>query len=403
VVERERIHRPPPGEGQPPGRALLAWRFGWIFTISFVVAAARAAGDDAVSFRADVQPILVEHCYECHGPEKRKGDLRLTNRRDAFTPAETGVPVIVPGSSETSMLIDLVSSSDPEERMPKKGNALSKDEIEILRRWIDQGADWPEDEQSAPQHWAYRPPRRPDTPEVRDPSWVRNPIDAFILERLESRGLRPALPADKESLLRRVSLDLVGLPPTPAERDAFLADDSPGAYEALVDRLLSSPHFGEQWARSWLDQARYADSNGYTSDYIREAWLYRDWVIDAINADMPFDQFTVEQLAGDLLPDPTVSQRIATGFHRNTMISLEAGVNFEEARIEQIVNRVNTTGTVWLASTFECAQCHNQKYDPLTLEDYYRFYAFFNNTPIEGEEHKDLPKYRTAVRSSTSA
>jgi hypothetical protein len=372
----------------------LAGVFALVLSVGVGATVARAASEDAVDFRTEVQPILIRHCYKCHGPEKRKGDLRLTNRRDAFTPAESGIPVIVPGASEASILIDLVSSSDPEERMPKKKAPLDEREIGVLRTWIDQGAPWPDDAEPLPRHWAYLPPRRPELPDVKDRGWPRNPIDFFILERLEKSGLRPAPPADKATLLRRVSLDLTGLPPTPAELDAFVADDSPDAYDAVVDRLLASPHFGEAWARSWLDQARYADSNGYTSDDIREAWLYRDWVINAINTDMPFDQFTVEQLAGDMLPNPTAAQRIATGFNRNTMLSLEAGVNYEEARLEQITNRVNTTATVWLASTLECAQCHNHKYDPFSHEDYYRFFAFFNNTPMEGEVHDELPRYR---------
>lgn len=356
--------------------------------------AAAHADDGKIDFKSQVKPILAARCYECHGPGKRKGELRLSNRHDAFSPAATGVPVIEPGSSNLSIMIDLVTSPDPEKRMPKKGNALTAGEIDVLRRWIDQGAVWPDDADGALLPWSYKAPVRPTLPTVRDASWVRNPIDAFVLARLEQNALRPAPPADKATLLRRVSLDLTGLPPTPAELDAFVADQSPDAYEKVVDRLLASPRFGEQWARSWLDQARYGDSNGYSNDDMREAWLYRDWVIDAINADMPFDQFTVEQLAGDLLPDPTPAQLIATGFHRNSMLSLEAGINFEEARIEQVVDRVNTTATVWLAATFECARCHDHKYDPISLEEYYRLFAVFNNTPIEGELRDELPNYR---------
>ena len=228
-------------------------------------------------------------------------------------------------------------------------------------------------------HWAFIPPRRPAVPEVAKPGWARNPIDRFILARLERAGLAPSPEADRATLLRRLSLDLIGLPPSPEEVDAFLADRSAGAYERAVDRLLASPHFGERWARPWLDQARYADSNGYNIDAPRSIWKYRDWVIAAFNADMPFDQFTIDQIAGDLRPGASLGPRIATGFHRNTQINQEGGIDVEQFRVEAVVDRVNTTGTVFLGLTIGCAQCHDHKYDPISQREYYRLFAFFNN------------------------
>lgn len=336
-----------------------------------------------VDFERDVRPIFEEHCYECHGPEKRKGGLRLTNRRDAFLPGDLGIPVIEPSSADLSPLYELLVSDDPEERMPKEKDALSPEQIETIRLWIDGGAMWPESADEDQTHWAYEPPTRPELPAVRDAEWPRNEIDAFILARLEEAGLDPAPEADRETLLRRLSFDLTGLPPSPEEVDAFLADSSADAYERLVDRLLASPRFGERWALPWLDLARYADSVGFQSDLLHTNWPYRDWVVDAINDDVPFDQFTIEQLAGDLLPVATVEQRIATGFHRSAPLNLEAGIHQEESRVQQVLDRVNTTGTVWLGSTIECAQCHNHKYDPFSQEEYYRLFAFFNNTPAE--------------------
>ncbi|HEY8458893.1 MAG TPA: DUF1549 domain-containing protein, partial [Blastocatellia bacterium] len=252
-------------------------------------------------------------------------------------------------------------------------------------KWIDQGAAWPggEREKELPRHWAYVKPVRPPLPQTKNRSWARNPIDHFILARLEKEGLAPSPEAAKETLVRRLYLDLIGLPPSPKEVDQFLADASPDAYERLVDRLLASPHYGERWARPWLDLARYADSNGYERDTPRVMWRYRDWVINALNKDMPFDQFTIEQIAGDMLPGATIDQKIATGFHRNTMLNQEAGVDDEEARWETLVDRVNTTGTVWLSATIGCAQCHNHKYDPFSQKEYYKLLAFFDNGEYE--------------------
>lgn len=341
------------------------------------------AASERVDFRQDVEPLLIEHCYECHGPGKREGDLRLTSRKDAFRPTNLGIPVIEPGRSDLSPLIDMVSSRDPKTRMPKDRVPLTPAEIDLLRRWIDEGAEWPDG--GTTPHWAYVAPQRPARPEVANPAWPRNEIDYFVLAQLERRGLAPSPPADKATLLRRVHLDLTGIPPTPAELDAFLADGSPDAYERVVDRLLASPRFGEHWARQWLDAARFADSNGFKADSLRKSWVYRDWVIRAINDDLPFDQFTVKQIAGDLLPDAGLDDFVATGFLRASPLSLEAGVDAEEARIDQLRDRVNTISTVWLGSTLECAQCHDHKYDPFSQEEYYRFYAFLNRSPGETE------------------
>ncbi len=338
-------------------------------------------------YATDIQPILEQHCYECHGPNKSKGSLRLDIRARALKGGVNG-PAIVAGDAEHSLLLRRLQGLDGEDQMPLKKDPLPADTIARIRAWIQAGAVWPEQAQAATaqtaadaphEHWAYQPPVRPALPAVQHDAWVRTPIDRFILARLEHEGLSPSPEAGKEALLRRVSLDLIGLPPTPQELDAFLADTRPDAYERAVDGLLASPHYGERWARPWLDLARYADSNGYEKDDLRVMWPYRDWVIDALNRDMPFDEFTIEQLAGDMLPSATDAQRIATGFHRNTLLNQEGGIDVEEARWETLVDRVSTTGTVWLGSTIGCAQCHNHKYDPFSQRDFYRMLAFFDN------------------------
>jgi mono/diheme cytochrome c family protein len=340
----------------------------------------------AIDFAGDIRPILEANCYECHGPRKARGQLRFDRRTNVFAGGMSG-PAIAPGDSENSVLVRRLLGLDGEDRMPLDKDPLPDAQIALIRRWIDQGAPWPETpgEAAAAQapeparHWAYVRPVRRAPPPVRNEGWGRTPIDHFVLARLEAEGLTPSPEASKEALLRRVSLDLVGLPPTPQEIDAFLGDGSPDAYDRVVDRLLASPHYGERWARPWLDLSRYADSNGYEKDDLRTMWKYRDWVIDALNRDMPFDQFTIEQLAGDMLPGATPAQRVATGFHRNTLLNQEGGIDVEEARWETLVDRVNTTGTVWLGSTIACAQCHNHKYDPFSQRDYYRVLAFFDN------------------------
>ena len=325
----------------------------------------------SVQYNRDVRRILSDKCFACHGPddEHREADLRLDVQEEAI---EAGA--IAPGNPNESLLIERILSSDDDLVMPPPSSGqLTTEEKETLIQWIKAGGDYQ-------RHWAFEPVRRVEPPQVKDVSWPRSPIDRFILGKLEERGLTPSEEASRRTLVRRLYLDLIGLLPTPDEVDSFVHDDSEGAYERLVNSLLDSDHYGERWGRHWLDQARYADSNGYTFDNARTMWPYRDWVIQAFNDDMPFDQFTMEQLAGDLLPDPTTSQLIATGFHRNTLINEEGGTDDEQFRVESVIDRTNTTGTVWLALTVGCAQCHNHKFDPISQEDYYGLYAFFNST-----------------------
>jgi mono/diheme cytochrome c family protein len=350
-----------------------------------------------VDFARDVRPILAKNCYSCHGPERRKSGLRLDRKADALAGGDSG-KAIEPGKADDSALIERVTSDDPTMVMPPKGPRLSAEEVGRLRAWIDQGATWPDGidtaaSSSGSAHWSFRVPVRPEPPMIKQVAWVRNPIDRFILAKLEAEGVAPSPEADRPTLIRRLSLDLLGLPPTPGEVDAFVNDPCPDAYERLVDRLLSSPHFGERWGRHWLDLARYADSDGYEKDSPRPfAYRYRDWVIAAINRDLPFDRFTTEQLAGDLLPGATLDQKIATGFHRNTLTNREGGTDPEEFRVAAVVDRVNTTGTVWLGLTIGCAQCHTHKFDPILQKEYYGLFAFFNSdqevdlsAPLPGE------------------
>jgi len=340
-----------------------------------------------VDFVRDIRPIFAEHCLGCHSSKVHEAGLRLDSRESFFAGGDSG-QMVIPNHSNQSLLIERLSDEDAGDIMPLDAKPLTARQIALISDWIDQGANWPEGVSAEIKHWAYVKPVQPELPQVTGKDWVQNPIDAFVLAKLESEGLQPSPRADKERLLRRVTLDLIGLPPTVAEMDAFLADDSPQAYQTVVDRLLASPRYGERWTLPWLDAARFADSNGYQRDGRREVWAYRDWVIDALNANLPFDQFTIEQIAGDLLPNPSLSQLIATGFHRGTMANVEAGTDPEEQRILAILDRVNTTGTVWLGITMQCAQCHDHKYDPFSQEDYYRLFAFFNNTEAEIETSK---------------
>jgi mono/diheme cytochrome c family protein len=330
-----------------------------------------AAAGETIDFARDIRPILSNHCFKCHGPAEQKARLRLDQRDRAI---DRGA--IDPGKPDQSELLDRITRPDTDtRRMPPigVGERLTAEEVARLTAWIEQGANY------AP-HWAFVPPKRPTVPDIRKPNAnVRTEIDRFIVARLQQEGLQPSPEADRTTLIRRVSLDLTGLLPTPQEVDDFLTDTAPDAYEKVVDRLLASPHYGERQARHWLDLARYADSNGYTIDGPRLIWPYRDWVIQALNDDMPFDQFTIEQLAGDLLPNATTNQRIATGFHRNTAFNEEGGTDAEQFRVERTVDRTNTTATVWLGLTAGCAQCHDHKYDPLSQKDYYSLYAFFNS------------------------
>ncbi len=364
------------------GRGTLLWSLGMALL-------ARPAGPAArpVDFVRDIQPILRGHCYSCHEGAKAMAQLRLDTKDGALKGGTSG-RVIVPGSSIKSPLVRRLIAPDQKVRMPFGLAPLPAEKIALIRAWIDQGALWPEDV-AGRKHWAYITPKRPPLPAVRNASWGKNPIDRFVLARLEKEKLEPSPEAPRETLIRRASLDLTGLPPSIEEIDAFLADRSPDAYEKLVDRLLASPSYGERWARPWLDLARYADSNGYEKDRRRSIWKYRDWVIQALNQDMPFDRFTIEQIAGDMVPNPSIEQRIATGFHRNTMFNEEGGVDKEEAHWENLVDRVNTTATVWLGTTLACAQCHNHKYDPFTQREYYQLLAFFNNTDRGIREYGD--------------
>jgi len=369
-----------------------------IALFALIASTASASVPEKIRFNRDVRPILSGNCFYCHGPDPkhREADLRLDNREGA-TADLGGYAAIVPGKPEESTLIKRVTSKDPDEHMPppaSKKPHLTDEQITILRRWIEQGAEYE-------GHWAFLPLANAQPPSVKNTAWTTNPIDRFILARLEQEGLVPSSEADPATLIRRLSLDLTGLLPSPEEVAAFTTTyslsppplvpmskqdketrrqgDKEKAYSALVEKLLASPHYGERWGRHWLDQARYADSNGYSIDSERQMWPYRDWVINALNDDMPFDQFTIEQLAGDLLPNPTKSQRVATAFHRNTLINEEGGTDKDQFRHEAVVDRVNTTGAVWLGLTIGCCQCHTHKFDPIQHREYYELFAFFNS------------------------
>jgi len=334
------------------------------FLSLFTVAAFASAGE--IDFQRDIQPLFAEHCLECHGPDDAKGGLVLSTRAAALKELKSGDHAIVPGKVEHSTLIERMLSTDPDEMMPpkKKTKRPKPEEIELLKKWVASGAEWS-------VHWAYRPIAKPAAPAG---------VDGFVLAKLAEKKIKPSPEADRHTLIKRVSYDLLGLPPTPEEVDAFLEDTSPDAYAKLVERALASPHYGERWGRHWLDRARFADSDGYEKDRARpDAWRYRDWVIEAVNRDMPFDQFTIEQLAGDLLPDATPEQVLATAFHRQTLTNTEGGVDQEQFRNEAVFDRTETTGSVWLAHTVGCARCHNHKYDQISQAEYFKMFAFFNN------------------------
>jgi len=365
--------------------------FAAVFLLS--VLASRAAtpalpppADKKVDFVRDVQPILSSRCYDCHGEKKQKGELRWDMKSAALKGGGSG-PAIVPGKSGESLVVQLVAGQKGDDKiMPAKGEPLTAEQIGILRAWIDQGAVWPDGvdtvkEKDPKDHWAFKAPVRPAVPAMPGKTGLgsTNPIDAFIAARLVKEGMKLSPEADRATLIRRLKLDLVGLPPTPAEVDEFLADIKPGAYERLVDKLLASPHYGERWGRHWLDLARYADSNGYEKDAARSIWPYRDWVINALNRDVPFDQFTIDQLGGDLLPNATLEQRVATGFLRNSMLNQEGGIEPEQFRIDAMIDRMDAIGRTWLGLTINCCQCHNHKFDPLAQREYYQVFAFLNN------------------------
>lgn len=349
----------------------------------FLTLADSVSADETIGFNPEIRSILTKNCLACHGRDEsaRKADLRL-DRRDAAISSNA----IVPGKPTESELIQRIESDDPESVMPPpdSGHQLSMSEIETLRSWIQQGATYQ-------QHWAFTPPTKAPFPKTKLADWAIAPLDHFVLGKLESQGLKPSPTADRAEWLRRVSLDLAGLPPTIEQADRFLADESDQAFEKVVDRLLNSESFGEHWARMWLDLARYADTKGYEKDRHRDIWRYRDWVIAALNRDTPYDQFTIEQLAGDLLPEPTTDQLLATAFHRNTMENDEGGTDDEEFRVAAVKDRVDTTIQVWMGLTMGCAKCHSHKYDPISQQDYYAFYAFFNQTEDADREPPVIP------------
>ncbi|HKS38715.1 MAG TPA: DUF1549 domain-containing protein, partial [Verrucomicrobiae bacterium] len=363
----------------------------------------KPSAGDAVDFSSQIRPIISSKCFACHGQDEgsRKAKLRLDSREEAIKERKER-RAIVPGDLENSELVARITSTDEDEVMPppKTGHKLTGTEIDLLRRWIQEGAPYS-------GHWAFVKPERPPLPAVREAGKKSGPqtaIDYFVLERLERNGLKPSPPADRYTLIRRLSLDLTGLPPPPEEVDAFVSDKRRDAYERLVDRLLDSPAYGERWARVWLDLARYADSAGYGSDPLRQnIWPWREWVVNALNRNLPFDRFTLEQIAGDLLPDATDEQKIATAFHRNTMTNTEGGTDDEEFRVAAVKDRANTTAQVWMGLTMGCAQCHTHKFDPITHEEYYRFFAFFNQTEDndQPDEKPTLPLPTKEQREKT--
>jgi hypothetical protein len=355
--------------------------------VSLSVALA-AEAPQPLEFNRDIRPILSENCFYCHGQDgqKREADLRLDDRQAAI---DSGA--IVPGDPGASTILERIHSTDPDVLMPPpdSNRRLSEDQKKLLDRWIKEGADYE-------QHWAFTPPKRPAAPEVKQADWVRNDVDRFVLAKIEAAGLVPSPEADRATLIRRLHADLVGLPPTPEEVDAFVANPDPQAYEKLVDRLLASPHYGERMALPWLDAARYADSNGFQQDGDTWQWIWRDWVVKALNADMPFDRFSIEQLAGDLLPGATIEQKIASGFNRNHLLNGEGGAIPEEQRFNTLFDRVDTTSTTWLGLTMACAQCHDHKYDPMTRTDYYGLLDAFNRLPETGTPTQFSARIRVA-------
>jgi hypothetical protein len=375
-------------------RSLLWSGTAWVILAASALAGTNDAPRDIV-FNRDIRPILSDNCFQCHGPDRvqRQADLRLDREEAAHSPLASGEgAAIVPGKSAESVLMTRVETTDEALLMPppETGKKLTPEQIEMLRAWIDSGASWQ-------KHWSFLTPELPAAPVVTTPDWTRNPIDNFILHRLEAEGLAPSPEADKEALLRRVTLQLTGLPPTIEEMDAFLADESPDAYEKVVDRLLASPAYGEHMARYWLDAARYGDTHGLHLDNERSIWPYRDWVINAFNTNQPFDQFTIEQLAGDLLPSPTLSQRVATGFNRCNVTTSEGGSIDEEYYVRYAVDRVETTSTVFMGLTLGCSACHDHKFDPLSQREFYQLFAFFNSLtekPMDGNALSPPPSIK---------
>jgi hypothetical protein len=388
----------------------------WIVGSAVIVAVGLALSSflgvfqNRVDYNTQIKPLLNKNCIACHGGVKKASGFSLLFRHEALAPAKSGKPAIIPGDADGSEMIRRLTLTDPDERMPLDHPPLKPDEIDLLRKWIDQGVEWGD-------HWAYLSVDKPAVPSVGtiwsrlgiadndETNWVKNEIDPFVIDKLKQTGqaseqLKPSPEADRATLIRRVSLDLTGLPPTEQEASSFLHDKSPQAYEKVVDRLLKSPAYGERWASWWLDLARYADTKGYEKDSGRKIWRYRDWLIRAFNNDKPFDQFTVEQMAGDLLPGrngiggtATDDQLVATAFHRNTMTNDEGGTQDEEFRVAALIDRVGTTWDVWQGTTFACVQCHSHPYDPFVHEEFYKYAAFFNNTRDE-DVTSDTPTLR---------
>jgi mono/diheme cytochrome c family protein len=365
--------------------------------VLFFALASAGLGQTPEFYESTVRPILTTNCAPCHNDKIRTSGLSVTSVPALIAGGNRG-PSVKAGSPNESILLSAILHSG-DLKMPP-GRRLKDEQIDVIRRWIEAGAPAPKQEAAAARpasnHWAFQPPKKAQLPAVRAASWSANPIDRFILARLEKENLTPSPEAPRATLLRRVTLDLTGLLPTPNEIDEFLADTQPGAYDRVVERLLASPHYGERWGRHWLDVARYADSHGYTIDAPRQIWKYRDWVIDAVNRDMPFDRFVIEQMAGDLLPNPTTSQLIATGFQRNTSLNFEGGIDWEQYRVEAVVDRVATTGAAFLGMTLGCARCHDHKYDPISQREFYQLYAFFNNID-EIDSEKDRNHFEKPV------
>jgi len=366
-----------------------AFIHSWLLLLAVNVVA-----QDVHRYASDIRPVLAKNCFACHGADEgsREADLRL----DVPVDSSSDSKAIVPGEPDRSELVTRITSNDPELLMPPpdSGNTLTPAQIETLKRWITAGAKYE-------THWSFLPPVRPPLPNITNNDWCRSDIDRFILQKLEQQKLSPATQADPYTLIRRVSLDLTGLPPTPEAADRFAADPSDAAYEAIVDDLLASPRFGEHWAAMWLDMARYADTKGYEKDLPRDIWRYRDWVIDAFNRDLPYDQFTTEQIAGDLLQNATNDQLLATAFHRNTMTNDEGGTDNEEFRVAAVKDRVDTTVQVWMGLTMGCAKCHSHKYDPITQQEYYSFLSFFNQTH-DADRNDDSPRVPTPTSEQQS-
>ena len=355
----------------------MAFRIATVMLLHVLVL--QGQGDPVQMFEQKIRPVLTAKCQLCHNEQLKTSGLSLVSRESVLQGGKRG-PAVIPNQPEDSLLLAAIEAGGALQ-MPPTG-ALSPNQVASFRTWITNGAVWGENarkQANVMTLWSFQPIRRIEPPKVHQTDWVHNPIDNFILARLEQEGLMPSPEADRRTLIRRLSLDLTGLLPTPGDVQSFVGDDQSGAYERLVDHLLDSPHYGERWGRHWLDIARYADTNGYSIDGPRSIWRYRDWVIQALNGDMPFDQFVIEQLAGDLLPEPTESQLVATGFHRNTMINQEGGIDFEQYRVEAVVDRVSTTSAAFMGLTLGCARCHDHKFDPISQREFYQMYAFFNN------------------------